>query len=142
MNTLAAAVSIALVVATVLIHYEALRYTSNLIAVLTMAPRRRLLVVLAVVILAHTTEIWLHAVAYYGLYNGLHLAGFHGVFHDDFQDFVYFSTETYTSLGFGDVYPLGGLRLIAGVETLTGLLMIGWSSSFTYLVMQRFWPSH
>ena len=30
-------------------------------------------------------------------------------------------------------------RLIAGVEALTGLLMIGWSASFTYLEMERFW---
>jgi hypothetical protein len=142
MNLLAAVVSIALAATTVLIHYETLRHTSALIARLPMAPRRRLLVVLACVFLAHTVEIWLHAVAYYGLFKGLHISGFRGTFHNRFPDFLYFSTETYTSLGFGDVYPLGGLRLIAGFETLTGLLMIGWSSSFTYLAMQKFWPSH
>jgi hypothetical protein len=32
--------------------------------------------------------------------------------------------------------------MIAGVEALVGLLMIGWSASFTYLMMERFWPEH
>ncbi|MDB5947629.1 MAG: two pore domain potassium channel family protein, partial [Ramlibacter sp.] len=54
--------------------------------------------------------------------------------------FLYFSIETYTSLGFGDVFPLGQIRMLAGMEALTGLLMISWTASFTYLEMSRFWP--
>jgi hypothetical protein len=49
---------------------------------------------------------------------------------------------TYTSLGFGDHIPISHARLIAGVEALNGLLLIGWSASFTYLVMERYWPLH
>ena len=128
---LSIAVSLILTVSTVLVHYEALRVTSSLIPRLTIAPRRRLLVVLGAIFLAHMIEIWLYAVTYYGLAEGFHVGGFGGSFQNRFQDFVCFSTETYTSVGFGDVYPLGGLRLIAGIETLTGLLMIGWSASFT-----------
>ena len=52
---------------------------------------------------------------------------------------MYFSAETYTSLGFGDLTPVGPVRLLAGVEALNGLLLIGWSASFTYLAMERFW---
>jgi hypothetical protein len=29
--------------------------------------------------------------------------------------------------------------MITGVEALSGLLLIGWSASFTYLSMQKFW---
>ncbi|HET8693301.1 MAG TPA: potassium channel family protein [Aquabacterium sp.] len=53
---------------------------------------------------------------------------------------MYFSAETYTSLGFGDLTPVGPVRLLAGVEALNGLLLIGWSASFLYIAMQRFWP--
>lgn len=52
---------------------------------------------------------------------------------------MYFSAETYTSLGFGDLTPHGPVRVLAGVEALTGLLLIGWSASFTYISMERFW---
>ena len=52
---------------------------------------------------------------------------------------LYFSAETYTSLGFGDLTPVGPLRMIAGVEALNGLLLIGWSASYAYIAMERFW---
>jgi len=58
---------------------------------------------------------------------------------------MYFSAETYTSLGFGDMTPIGPIRLIAAVEALNGLLLIGWSASFTYISMEKFWlnkPAH
>ena len=29
--------------------------------------------------------------------------------------------------------------LVAGIEALTGLLLIAWSASFTYLTMERIW---
>ena len=54
---------------------------------------------------------------------------------------MYFSAETYTSLGFGDVTPLGPIRLLAGVEALNGLLLIGWSASYTFIAMERFWQA-
>jgi hypothetical protein len=60
----------------------------------------------------------------------------------DFLDFFYFSIATYTTLGIGDVHPSGAMRLVAGVEALNGLVLIGWSASFTYLTMERFWDTN
>jgi hypothetical protein len=54
-------------------------------------------------------------------------------------DFFYFSVSTYTTLGVGDVVPIGPLRVVAGIESLTGLVLIGWSASYTYLVMEHTW---
>jgi len=59
---------------------------------------------------------------------------------------IYFSAETYSSLGFGDVTPVGHVRLLVGVESLNGLLLVAGSASFTYPSMERFWsmgkPQH
>ncbi|MFT5782459.1 MAG: hypothetical protein ACI9EB_001852 [Pseudomonas sp.] len=33
------------------------------------------------------------------------------------------------------------MRLIAGVEALNGLLLIGWTASSTYIAMERFWKA-
>ncbi len=142
---LATLCSVVLLFVTVLIHYEVLRITSSLISRLTIPPRPRLLVVIFAVFLAHTLEIWIYALGYYLLSHDFgmgRLGQFGGMFGYHFRDFLYFSTITYTSLGLGDVYPLGDLRLIAGSEALTGLLMIGWSASFTYLAMEKFWYLH
>jgi len=59
-----------------------------------------------------------------------------------FLDAVYFSAVTYTSLGYGDLTPLGPVRTLVGVETVIGLILIGWTASFTYLEMQKFWDLH
>ena len=56
-----------------------------------------------------------------------------------FVDHFYFSIAAYTTLGLGDIVPSGDIRLVAGVEALNGLVLVAWSASFTYLVMERLW---
>jgi len=133
--------SAALVVACVLLHYEVLRFTSLLLGRLTIPPRPRILVVMAAVFFAHALEICMYAAAYL-LADYLGIGDFGGTYGFHFVDYLYFATETYSSLGYGDIYPLGGLRIMAGIETVTGLVMIGWSASFTYLAMEKFWSLH
>jgi hypothetical protein len=49
--------------------------------------------------------------------------------------------DGHSTLGIGDLHPSGVMRLIAGVESLDGLVLIGWSASFTYLAMEEYWGS-
>jgi hypothetical protein len=56
-----------------------------------------------------------------------------------FIDHFYFSIASYTTLGIGDIVPQGALRLLVGIEALNGLVLVAWSASFTYLVMERCW---
>lgn len=139
---IATAVTALLVFVTVLIHYECLRLISELIPRMRIQPRLRILVVIYGAFFAHTLEVWLFGIAYYLLGTELGFGTFHGLQATNFFDFIYFSVVVYTSVGFGDIYPLGHMRLIAGVEGLTGLLMIGWSASFTYLMMEKLWQDH
>ncbi|MHA1112988.1 MAG: ion channel [Alphaproteobacteria bacterium] len=138
----AMATCLVLVLLTVLVHYEVLRLTSGLLPHLRVRPRARMVIVILATFGAHVIEVILYAVAYYVFVEVLGLGGFAGAAANETPGFLYFSVVTYTSLGLGDVYPLGGMRLIAGVEALNGLLLIGWSASFTYLTMEKFWPLH
>ena len=54
-------------------------------------------------------------------------------------DAVYLSATTYTTLGFGDLAPVGPIRFTAGTMALTGFVLITWSASFTFLEMSRDW---
>ena len=45
----------------------------------------------------------------------------------------------FTTVGFGDIVPTGPLRLLAGMEALTGFVLITWTASFLYLEMNRLW---
>lgn len=55
----------------------------------------------------------------------------------DLHDYMYFSATTYTSLGFGDLFPTGHLRILAGTEALVGLMMISWSAVFAMKVAKH-----
>lgn len=132
-----------MVTCTVMTHYEGLRLISDyLIPGLRMRPRRKMIFVIFAVFLAHTVEVWLFAFAYAVSATLPVLGAFRGNLNGGLVDYMFFSAITYTSLGLGDVYPMGGLRLLTGVEALVGLLMIGWSASYTYLVMESLWRLH
>ncbi len=55
----------------------------------------------------------------------------------DMETALYFSAVTYTTVGYGDVVLPPGLRLTAGVEALTGILMVGWTSALIFFVLVR-----
>jgi Ion channel len=50
---------------------------------------------------------------------------------------VYFSLVTYTTIGFGDVVLEPSWRVLAGIEGLTGMLLVGWSTAFVFAVVNR-----
>lgn len=131
-------VCVLLLVATTVLHYEVLRLLSFSIARLAIQPRAKLLVVVFGTFVSHALHVVLYAIGYALLADVMGL-GTLGGGSGAFIDYVYFSAETYTSLGLGDLMPVGPLRLIAGAETLNGLLLIGWSASFIYISMERFW---
>lgn len=128
-----------LILATTLLHYEFLRGLSVILQRIDVSGRARVLMGILGTFVAHILEIILYGAAYYFLRDRLGLGNFTGQFIDSFPTFVYFSAETYTSVGFGDIIPTGPLRFVCGTEALNGLLLIGWSASFTYVFMEHFW---
>jgi hypothetical protein len=131
-------VGLLLLVLTTVIHYEVLRMFSAGLRVVRVLERTKLVVIIVGAFIAHAMEIFLYAVAFYVLARYLG-AGMLGDAHSSLTVSLYFSAETYTSLGYGDVVPQGHLRLLAGAEALNGLLLIGWSASYVYIAMERFW---
>ena len=128
-----------LVVLTTVIHYEVLRGLSASLVTVAVSSRAKLLIVIFATFSAHALEILLYAAAVFLLVHYAHLGTLGGHAGESLSATVYFSAETYTSLGYGDVVPTGDLRLLAGVEALNGLLLIGWSASYTYIAMERYW---
>ena len=128
-----------LIASAVLIHYEMLRWISLLIPRLNIRPRLRVLLGVFGALTAHVTQIWMFGIAYYWLAAYGKLGDLIGNTSGSLMDSVYFSFTTYTSLGFGDIEPIGDLRFLAGLEALTGLVLIAWTASFMYLEMSKYW---
>jgi hypothetical protein len=127
-----------LIVFTTLLFFEVLSLLSNLLERLRRPGRLKLLLAVLGCFGGHGAGILIYGLAYLLLAH----AGGHGGLGAGLPSpgaALYFSAETYTSLGFGDVVPFGPLRLVAGVEALNGLLLIAWSASFLYLEMERHW---
>jgi hypothetical protein len=65
------------------------------------------------------------------------LGGLRGTSGNAALDFFYFAAETYSTLGYGDLVPVGALRVVAGVEALNGLMLLSWSGAFLFGVLDR-----
>lgn len=140
---LAIASTIVLVLISMLVMYETMRLTSDHLAELPLPPRPRMMLVVLAIFAGHTITIFLYAIGYWLLVLQWKVGGFAGPEPvKSFVDCLYFSAITYTSLGFGDLYPIDDIRMVSGFQAMNGLLLIGWSATFTYLTMQRLWPLH
>jgi len=135
----ALAISIVIVTVCVVLHYEALRFLSRTVGI-HMHKRIGVLVVMLGLLVAHVLEILIFALGYIVMQQDIGLGHITGVTEGSWFDFIYFSSVVYTTVGFGDLLPVGAIRILTAAEGLAGLAMITWSASFTFLAMQRLWP--
>ena len=80
-----------------------------------------------IIIVIHTIEAYAWASLYWGL----------GEF-DRFQDALYFSVVTTTTLGYDDLTLSPDWRLLATFEAMGGLILFGVSAAFIIAWLQRF----
>ncbi|MGJ3232887.1 MAG: ion channel [Oceanicaulis sp.] len=86
-------------------------------------------VILAVVMglfAVHAVQIWLYAAAYLVL----------GEF-ETFEAALYFSTSSFTTVGYGEVVIESRWRIVSAIQSANGFLLLGWSTVFLISVMSR-----
>ena len=130
-----AALALVMLALTTALHYEGLK----LLARPGRAPLLRPGPVFAITALVtlHLAEIGLYAAAYAVGIQALELGVLHGAAAATGLDYFYFAAETYSTLGYGDVVPMGALRLVASVEPLNGLLLLAWSGAFLFRLLDE-----
>ena len=75
--------------------------------------------------LATLLEVWAWAL----LYLALNAVG-------SLEEAAYFSMETFSTLGFGDITLSKYWRLLSSFEAANGLLMFGWSTALVFAAVQ------
>ncbi|MCX7363562.1 MAG: potassium channel family protein [Alphaproteobacteria bacterium] len=85
-----------------------------------------ILVVVLGLVAIHTAEVWAYAVAYLAL----------GAL-PDLETALYFSTTSFTTLGYGDVVLAREWRIVGAIEGANGLLLFGWSTAFLVSITGR-----
>lgn len=122
---------------TVLIHTFGLiaitHVMARLVATFRMhGQRSRVLAMISVVLGLFgvlTVEIWLWAACYWLL----------GLL-PDFATALYFSTVTFSTIGYGDIVPTPSWRMLAALEGINGFLLIGWSTAYLIAAGTRIGP--
>jgi hypothetical protein len=139
-NLLVVAVTLMAVGLVVLVHYEGLTLlSSSLTKWHAHYVRRKVLYGIYIVLALHVVEIWIFGLAAWLVLKYPEAGSVAGAHPVNLLDCVYLSAVTYTTVGFGDLAPVGPIRFMAGMIALTGFVMLTWSASFTYLEMTRFW---
>lgn len=74
----------------------------------------------------HGVEIWLFALVYLGL----------GAI-PTLESALYFSTISYSTVGYNDTHVLAEWRLLGAFESILGILQLGWSTAFFFRMLGR-----
>jgi hypothetical protein len=133
-------ISALLIVLTVFVHYEILTGVAALQRHWQLPARIELLAIFFPTLAAHLTGICLYALVFAWAHDHPELGSLQGNIGASGADFLYFSLTCYTTLGVGDVYATGPMRIISGFEALNGLLLIAWSASFTFVSIKEAAP--
>lgn len=84
------------------------------------------LAIVVAILALHGLEIWLFAVVYLviGATAGL-------------EDALYFSTISYSTVGYSDIHIAPDWRLLGAFESILGMVLIGWSTAFFFRMLGR-----
>ncbi len=125
-----------------LVHYETLRFLSAQVTKPPRAPRQRIVAIMIGIFVSHLIEVGIFAL---GLWASMTMSGrqlFNRDIEHNFLEALYISFESYASLGSAEVFSFGPARLFCGIEAVSGLLLIGWTTAFTYWAMTELWREH
>ena len=75
---------------------------------------------------AHILEIWVWAIFYF--YVGEL---------ETWENALYFSTTSFTTVGYGDLVLSENWRLLGSVESINGMILFGWSTAFIFAGVRR-----
>lgn len=84
------------------------------------------LFVVLVLFAIHGLEIWFYAAIYLVLGAMPHL-----------EQAIYFSTITYATIGYSDMHITPAWRVLAAIEGINGVILLGWSTAFFITVVAR-----
>ncbi len=135
---IASGISLGLILFCVAVFYEIMAHVWLALPRLEGRPRAQILFTVIASFVGHTIAVWAFGMIYYLLANHFGFGTLAGNIDHELIDYVYFSSVAYSSLGMGDIYPTGGLQLLVGVEAILGLILIGWTITFTYIVTDKY----
>ncbi len=75
---------------------------------------------------AHVIEIWVWAVFYFSVEKI-----------QTWESALYFSTSSYSTVGYGDLVLSEEWRLLGSIEAINGMILFGWSAALIFAGVRR-----
>ena len=88
--------------------------------------------IVVTVFCVHIIQIWLWAI----LYLQLEAVPIH-----TFSEALYFSTVTFSTVGYGDITLSQDARMLSAIEASNGFLSFGWTTAFIFEVISKLYRS-
>ena len=132
---IAIVLTLAVVIGSTALHYEAVRRLDRV----ARGARRvypALPAVISGLIALHLAEIGVYAALFALSVGPLDLGGYSGAPPVTAMNYFYYAAEAYASLGYSDATPTGEMRLISAIAPLNGILLLAWSGSFLFSVVE------
>jgi len=129
--------AVAVVLGSTIIHYEGIHRLDHYARAHPRGPYPTLLLVISGLIVLHLVEIGLYAGMFVFADGPLNLGDFRGAPVMGPLDYFYYAAEAYASLGYGDIYPTGAMRLIGAIAPVNGLLLMAWSGCFLFSLVEE-----
>lgn len=111
------------------LHYEILEALNRIVS--RFIGRLRVLITLLCLMVLHMFEIAIFALVYWLLALEPKFGEIAAI--ESSYDYIYYSSIVYTTVGFGDLYPIGPVRIVTAIESLIGLVLITWSATFIFI---------
>jgi hypothetical protein len=136
---IASASSLVLIMIGTFIFHEMMRHAWRRLRQIEHRPLLTIHLGMLTMFLCHTIVVWLFGISYWLMIERWHFGSLSGDYRPGhLLTYIYFSATTYSSLGFGDIYPKGPMRLMTGVEAIYGLILIGWSIAYSFVAAERY----
>ncbi len=75
---------------------------------------------------SHIIQIWVWAIFYFSVEEI-----------QTWESALYFSTSSYTTVGYGDLVLSEEWRLLGSIEAINGMILFGWSTAFIFAGVRR-----
>ena len=120
--------SLVVIIFSILLHSNVIRYLKKQYQ--NNQSVKTYITVTFILLASHVLQVMLFALLYnYAALLNPIVGSFKGTNAFQFFDVFYYSFNCYTTLGMGDIYATGSIRITAVMESLIGLIMIAWSAT-------------
>lgn len=79
---------------------------------------------------SHIIQIWVWAIFYYSVEEI-----------QTWESALYFSTSSYTTVGYGDLILSEEWRLLGSIEAINGMILFGWSTALLFAGVRRIYDN-